>query len=372
MPLATPLATTRPGARPARPRHLTALLALAFALVLALAACGESNELSEIGGEGLGGEGEDSPGSGDAEEANVREEARVGAEGNPGDSDQGREGLEEVDGDADTRGFQDDDDGTPMDAINRRGILLVGVPFDRPPLGSFEGEAQEPSGFSVEIAEVLAENLFGEVTADNVGHIQVLPSTREGLLRDGEVDVVISTIPAQGATGGAQGDIAVAGPYLVDSLAPLTTPGGPTSVDALADRPVCVLADSNAAAALDEAGAQARVAVEADAVEECLAALDDGSVAAAVLSRYVVEGLAADADGAYVAGEGFGEERYGLAYFAPESQDDFLEFLNRALVQSFADGVWAQAWEDTIGEVVDEPVPEPPAVDPNPGTATSD
>lgn len=52
-------------------------------------------------------------------------------------------------------------------------------------------------------------------------------------------------------------------------------------------------------------------------------------------------------------------EPYGLGL--TKGDDDFRVWLNDVLEESFADGRWALAWEDTAGAVL--PMPEPPAID---------
>ena len=58
-------------------------------------------------------------------------------------------------------------------------------------------------------------------------------------------------------------------------------------------------------------------------------------------------------------GEPFTEEPYGIGL--KKGDTDFRTFINDVLEESFEDGSWAKAWEDTAGAVLE--TPEPPTVD---------
>jgi len=58
-------------------------------------------------------------------------------------------------------------------------------------------------------------------------------------------------------------------------------------------------------------------------------------------------------------GDPFTEEPYGIGL--EKGDDEFRDFINDVLEESYEDGRWAEAWEATAGAVLE--TPEPPAVD---------
>lgn len=78
-----------------------------------------------------------------------------------------------------------------LDAIHKRGKLIVGVKYDAKPFGYFN-EKRELVGLDVDLAKILAKNILG--SEDKVEFVQVIPSSRILALNSNQVDMVIATM----------------------------------------------------------------------------------------------------------------------------------------------------------------------------------
>jgi glutamate transport system substrate-binding protein len=98
-----------------------------------------------------------------------------------------------------------------------------------------------------------------------------------------------------------------------------------------------------------------------DTYSECAQALSDGRVDAVSTDNVILLGLIQESDGAFkLVGQPFSEEPYGIGL--KKGADDLRGFINDVLEASYADGSWAAAYADTVGQV-DDQTPEPPEVD---------
>jgi putative glutamine transport system substrate-binding protein len=82
---------------------------------------------------------------------------------------------------------------TPEDIIER-GMLFVGVKEDVPYFSYFDENTGEFTGFEIEIARLIAEDLLG--SSDKIEFIPVTTRTRSVLIEHGEIDLAIATFSA--------------------------------------------------------------------------------------------------------------------------------------------------------------------------------
>ena len=98
----------------------------------------------------------------------------------------------------------------------------------------------------------------------------------------------------------------------------------------------------------------------ADAYSDCLEPLRNKQVDAVTTDNVILAGyVAQNEDDFKLVGEPFTEEPYGIGL--KKGDDEFRDWINDVLEESFTDGAWDKAWEETAGEVL--ATPEPPAVD---------
>lgn len=329
---------TRPdrfAGRPARSRlHRLVPFALLLALALVAAACGESDPALE---EAAGGDSE--PAAGDSEPA-------------AGDS----EGSESAGG-----GPSEFEEGTKMAEIAEEGVLTVGTKYDQPLFGlaSLEGE---PEGFDVEIAKLVAEAIFGEATVgENIVFQEAVSANREPFIQDGTVDMVVATYTINDARKEV---VDFAGPYYVagqDIMVPAGNPMGIMGVEDLNGMRVCTVNGSTSLENVMEQAPEADLSILFDTYSQCAEAMADGRVDAVTTDNVILSGLVFESDGAYeLVGQTFTDEPYGIGI--EKGADEFRTFINDVLEESYENGDWAAAFEETVGQVEEE-TPEPPPVD---------
>lgn len=77
-----------------------------------------------------------------------------------------------------------------VDAIKERGVLRVGVKNDVPGFGYLNPDTNEYEGFEIDLARLIAKELAG---TDKVEFTAVTAKTRQALLDNNELDMVIAT-----------------------------------------------------------------------------------------------------------------------------------------------------------------------------------
>ena len=133
-------------------------------------------------------------------------------------------------------------------------------------------------------------------------------------------------------------------------------------VEDLNGKKVCSVQGSTSIDNVREQAPQADLSITFDVYSLCAEALADGRVDAVSTDNVILLGLidAADPDTFKLVGNPFTEEPYGIG--VRKDDTEFRTFINDRLEEMYADGTWAQAFEDTVGVVEDE-TPEPPPVD---------
>ena len=245
------------------------------------------------------------------------------------------------------------EEGTTMAELNEAGKITIGTKFDQPLFGLM-GPSGVPEGFDVEIAKIIASHLG--ISEENIEWVETVSANREPFIENGQVDFVVATYTINDARKEV---VSFAGPYFMagQSILVLADNEDITSEDDLVGQPVCSVTGSTPAAKLAEIGAEPLLT---DTYSNCLEPLRIGTVVAVSTDNVILAGLAAQNEGEFkVVGEPFTSEPYGIGLALEDT--DFRMWINDVLEESYADGTYEAAWNDTAGAVlpfVDPPTPD--------------
>jgi glutamate transport system substrate-binding protein len=245
--------------------------------------------------------------------------------------------------------------GTTMAELNEAGEITIGTKFDQPLFG-LRGPSGDPEGFDVEIGKIIAGKLG--IPEDGITWTETVSANREPFIQDGQVDIVVATYTINDERKQV---VDFAGPYYVAGqtimvLESNTDINGP---DDLAGTTVCSVEGSTPAERIRTEYPEAKLELT-DAYSNCLEPLRNGQVDAVTTDNVILSGFVAQNEGEFkLVGEPFSEEPYGIGLM--KGDDEFRSFINDVLEESFEDGSWAEAWENTAGVVLE--TPEPPQVD---------
>lgn len=249
--------------------------------------------------------------------------------------------------------------GTTMARLADQGSIKVGVKFDQPGLGSRSLETDQPVGFDVEIAKLIAANLG--IEPSDIEFVETVSANRESFIEKGTVDLVVATYTINDERKKV---VDFAGPYYVAGQDLLVRADDDTikGPEDLADKRVCAASGSTPIERIRTDYPDA-VPVEFDTYTECVDQLEAGQVDAVSTDDIILAGYAADPkyEGMFrVVGQTFSEEPYGIGLKLGD--DDFRGFVNDVLEEAFDDGSWEKAFDATLGTSGVE-APAPPAVD---------
>lgn len=268
--------------------------------------------------------------------------------------DAGSDEGDSVDVEVDENAAESFDEGTRMRELADQGTIKIGVKFDQPGIGYKGATDEDPSGFDPQIGTILAASLG--IDEENIEWVETISANRESFLESGEVDLVIASYSITDARREVVGQ---AGPYYVTGQQLLVPSDSDISdVADVAGEEVCSVTGSTS---LDNAQAEGAVPRGFDTYSECVDQVVDGTVAAMTTDGAILLGYAAEQpDALKVVGEPFSEERYGVGYSI--DSPEMCGWINETLTDSFDDGKWAEAFDNTLGVSLDE-TPEPPALD---------
>ena len=245
------------------------------------------------------------------------------------------------------------EEGTTMAELAEAGSITIGTKFDQPLFG-LVGPDGVPVGFDVEIGKIIAGKLG--ISPDNIEWVETVSANREPFIENGQVDIVVATYTINDKRKEV---VDFAGPYFLagQSILVLESNEDIESEDDLVGQPVCSVTGSTPAANLVALGAQV---IETDTYSNCLEPVRSGQAVAVSTDNVILAGLVDQNPGEFkVVGEPFTEEPYGIGL--AKGDDDFRDFINDVLEESYEDGTYEEAWEATAGTVLE--FREPPAVD---------
>lgn len=247
--------------------------------------------------------------------------------------------------------------GTTMEELHKAGRITIGVPFDQPGLGYKGPEDDEPEGFDIEMAKIIAGQLG--LGPDRIDWVETAPEDRERFLEDGTVDLILS---AYSITDERREVVGQAGPYYTTGQQLLVRTGekgidGPKDVEG---QKVCALNGTTSIKRVErEYGA---IPAPRSSHDECIRDLLAKTVDAVTADGAALLGyVAQDPENLKVVGEPFSTERFGVGY--PRGDTAMCEFLTDTLSRAFWDGTWDKALLDTIWKAF-KSLPDYPALDP--------
>lgn len=213
-------------------------------------------------------------------------------------------------------------------------------------------------GFDAGLAQLITRYILGD--ASKIQFSQVTSSTREQVLINGQVDMVLATYSITPARSEV---ISFAGPYYTSQAGVLVKSNNKTinAYTDLAGKRTATQAGSTGPAILKQFAPQAKVQ-EFQTHQEALDALRQGRVEAYVTDyTLLLNVLSQDTGVARLAGAPFGpQDPYGIGL--PKGSDG-VAFINDFLKKLQADGTWAKLWTIAIGQRTGSTaVPQAPAI----------
>jgi glutamate transport system substrate-binding protein len=251
------------------------------------------------------------------------------------------------------------DAGTTMARLNEAGKITVGTKIDQPGFGLLNPQTNEPEGFDVEIAKLIAAKLG--IEADNITWTETVSANREPFIQNGQVDIVVATYTINDTRKQV---VDFAGPYYEAGQDIMVAKGNPEKIegpDDLAGKTVCSVEGSTPAQNIRDNYPEAQLTTY-DVYSKCADDLKNGNVQAVTTDNVILTGLIAGSpDDFELVGNPFTEEPYGVGLKLGDTE--FRNFINDVLEESFDDGTWAEAWDRTAGDISGTEAPEPPKVD---------
>jgi glutamate transport system substrate-binding protein len=272
----------------------------------------------------------------------------------------GEEAEEDVAAPVEENAAEEFPEGSVMAELAEAGELTVGTKFDQPLFG-LKGLSGEPEGFDVEVAKIIGAKLG--ISPENIEFVETVSANREPFLQQEKVDYVVATYTINDERDKV---VDFAGPYFLagqDILVPKGNPQGIKGPDDLAGKKVCSVSGSTPAETIATEYPEAEL-VLFDAYTKCRDALQNGQVDAVTTDNVILSGYVdAAPDEFELVGEPFTEEPYGIGL--PEGQEEFCQFINDTLQEAAEDGTLQEAFDATAGEVIEREIeiPEPRGCD---------
>jgi glutamate transport system substrate-binding protein len=255
--------------------------------------------------------------------------------------------------------------GTTMARLATEGKITIGTKFDQPGFG-FKGLSEQPEGFDVEVAKIIAAKLG--IQPDQITWTETVSAVREEVIATDKVDMVVATYTINDKR---KERITFAGPYYEAGQQIMvktenTAITGPESLKANPTAKICSVTGSTPAENIKPFLAAPTQLVTLPKYEECEAALKNNTdgVAAITTDNVILLGFVSESDGAYkLVGEQFTKEPYGIG--VKKGDTAFCEFINETLKAASEDGSYKKAWDDTAAKVAEGvQAPTLPAADP--------
>ena len=269
--------------------------------------------------------------------------------------DAGESDKDPVDNKVDENAAAQFEDGTRMKEIAEAGKVKIGVKYDQPGLGFKTAGQDEPTGFDVEMAKIVAAKLG--IAAKDIEWVETISDNREPFLQKGTVDFVFASYSI---TDDRRKVVGQAGPYFLTGQQLLVKKGSDIkSVEDIKGKDVCSVTGSTSLAQVEAKGAKVK---GFETYSQCRDQVLDGAIDSMTTDGSILLGYAAEnPDELEVVGEPFSEERIGMGY--PKDKPELCQFLTDTIQEAMDNGDWAKAFEATLGKSGAE-TPEPPKMDP--------
>lgn len=249
--------------------------------------------------------------------------------------------------------------GTTMAKLAEAGTMTAGTKFDQPLFG-LKGIDGVPTGFDVEIAKIIAGELG--ITGDDLKFVETPSKVREEAIISGKADIVVATYFI---TEERKERVNFGGPYYVAGTNMMVREDDNeiTNIDSIKDPSVKVCSAAGAgqndivSSFMTDPASQL---VLFDVYSKCADALRTGQVDAVVSDSTVLLGLVVASDEKFkIVGDSYQDQPFGIGH--TKGDVEFCEFINDTLTAAYEDGRYAEAWKNSVGDLL--PVPDLPAFD---------
>ena len=197
-----------------------------------------------------------------------------------------------------------------LDNIRTNGVLRVGVKMDVPGFGYLNPATGELEGLEIDLAHLIAEDILGNGQA--LKAVGVTAQTREPMLENGELDLVIATFTI---TPERVQRFHFAQPYYEDEIGFLIKDdSGLSQITDMDGKVIGIVNSGTAHAALIAQAEQTGIAMsyqEFTSYPEVNAALIAGKVDAFAGDKSILRGY--KSEGTHIIEEGFNTQEYGIA-----------------------------------------------------------
>jgi glutamate transport system substrate-binding protein len=281
-------------------RWRAVITALALALALGAASCGDDDDEEPAGG-----------GPTPTEESTTAEEF-------PADSTMGK--------------------------IQQAGKIRIGVKYDVPPFGFKNPQSGDVEGFDVDLGIAVADKLGVEPEL-----VEAISDNRIPFIQDGTVDLVLSTMTINAER--AQ-EIGFTDPYFIAKGRVLVPKDSDIKgVEDLGGKKVCTALGSTYEETLKTQAPDADLRL-VDAYSECLELLQNGAVDAISTDDVILTGMIIQDDSLKLVGDELTVEPYGGGF--KKDDTEFAEFLNGVLAEYKSSGAWQESYDRWLGQYTGE------------------
>jgi glutamate transport system substrate-binding protein len=250
--------------------------------------------------------------------------------------------------------------GSTMQKLHDAKKIKVGTKYDQPGFG-LKGLDGKPAGFDVEIAKIVAGKLG--LSADQIEWSEAPSAVREQVIEQGTVDIVVATYTINDTR---KQRISFAGPYYEagQTIMVRTDESAITGPDSFktSGKKVCSVTNSTPANNIKKyLGNEAQQLVLFDTYQKCVDALTANQVDALTTDNVILLGYIDKNPGKFkLAGDLFTKEPYGIGL----KKDDkvFRDWINDVLEESFGNGTYQKAWDNTAGKIQNAKLGSPPAI----------
>ncbi len=234
-----------------------------------------------------------------------------------------------------------------LEAVKARGVLIVGVREDFPPLGYLDGDGRN-TGFEVDLARYLARQMLGD--EGKLRLVRINAGDRLTAILSGSADLLIAAVTA---TEDRVAVFTLSDPYFISGTVLLVPQGSPIQdvLDVKGKR-VAVLAGSIQEGGLDpavrEPAVRGTIPVKFWRVGAAVAALRAGEVDALAEDDVLVMALARQYPDLAAVGKPFRPHPYAVAMH--KGDGELRAWVNEQLRQAKADGTYDQLWNRYFGD----------------------
>ncbi|MBX7433113.1 glutamate ABC transporter substrate-binding protein [Mycobacterium sp. Y57] len=244
--------------------------------------------------------------------------------------------------------------GPTVEAIRRRGRLIVGLDQNTNLFSFRDPVSADLHGFDVDIAREIARDVVGD--PDKVEYRLLTSAERIDALTSENVDIVVN---AMTITCARAEEIAFSTVYFEADQRLLVPKNSPVQgPDDLAGMTVCAQVDTTSLATVGRV-APAATLLGVQNMDDCLVALQQGQADAASTDDAILAGMAVQDPNLHIVGPSLEAEPYGVG--VNKSQEDLVRTVNASLERIRRDGTWLalhRKWLSVLGPAPDPPEPK--------------